>query len=242
VTAPPGPPAAPRPTPGPDAAPRPTPGPAAGDGWAGYTRALGELHAARAGAASAREAARRERAARHARLADLDATCRSQREQLTALATELRAPLAIGPLTPLPVHPLDWPAGDADARLGEEAVDAVLAETRRVGRLPQLLPQWQSQLARATVVYLGWSLPTVVMVIVLTVARARSWSLLLWFLVLWPLIATVSGAITLDKVSLPRLSPDDAALASTRDRVRRYPWMGVFLSWTVYGIVGTLLQ
>ena len=199
MTAPPGPPAAPRPTPGPDAAPRPTPGPAAGDGWAGYTRALGELHAARAGAASAREAARRERAARHARLADLDATCRTQREQLTALATELRAPLAIGPLTPLPVHPLDWPAGDADARLGEEAVDAVLAETRRVGRLPQLLPQWQSQLARATVVYLGWSLPTVVFIVILLATHhSATWSMQVWFTLVWPAMTAIFGGVGLE--------------------------------------------
>jgi hypothetical protein len=106
--------------------------------------------------------------------------------------------------------PLPWHAGADDARARLAGADAALAEVRRVARLPQLLPQWSSRLARAAVVYLGLTLPNILLVVLLSVAGVRgNTPVLVWFVVIWPLVTAVGGAWLIGRVEAPRLPPTE---------------------------------
>ena len=200
-------------------------------GWERYAGALAEVHAARAAVTTGHHGLARRRAERLARLHELDAGLRARQERLQALAAGVRAPLAADQLAALPVPPMPWPQADADARGRSAAADAALAQARRVARLPQLLPQWSSQLARCAVVYAGFTIPAV-MLVSLTFQVKDNQPLLLWFAVGWPLITAIGGAAVIGRVSLPRWPPDEAERLATRPQpVRRHPWLGVLIAW-----------
>jgi hypothetical protein len=212
-------------------------------GWEGYASALERLHEARAAVTAGRLGSARRGAERQARLRALDAALAAQHTELHALAEDLRAPLTAADLGPLPVPPLPWATADADAQARLGAARAALAEARRVARLPQLLPQWSSELARAATVYLGFTLPNVGVVVALSAAGVHENSgALLWFGVIWPLVTAVGGAATLSRAGLPRLPPGDPyALARPRP-MRRYPWLGVLVAWASWLVPGGLLD
>jgi hypothetical protein len=231
-------------------------------GWPAYAGALADLHAARAGLAAGRQGAARGRAERAARLAALDAALQAQQAELRALAADLRAPLTDADLQPLPGPPLPSPslpgpslpgpplpgdatgAAEADAQARLESAAAALAEARRVARLPQLLPEWSGDLGRAAVVYLGFAVPNVLLVVALSVTGVHgSSAALLWFVVIWPLVTAVGGAVTVSRTAAPRLPPDEPAALLTRLRPpRRYPWLGVLVAWASWLGPGWLLD
>jgi hypothetical protein len=215
------------------------------DAWEQYAVALTGLHTARRAVTESTLSARQRRAARTAELERLSGDLQAQRERLQGLATELRAPLSAEQLTPLPgAPPLPWEAADHDARARIGGADAAVVDARRVARLPQLLPQWSSQLARATVVYLGFTLPNIAFVVLLSLAGVHgSTPVLVWFVVIWPLTTAIGGATTLGRVEKPRLPPDEATLHLARLKPpRHYPWLGVLLAWAGWLIPGWLMD
>ncbi|HEY6798007.1 MAG TPA: hypothetical protein VI248_25305 [Kineosporiaceae bacterium] len=220
-----------------------TPGVRTG-GWEAYARALTDLQLARRHELADRAGSARRRAERQARLRDLDAALRAQQAELRALAADLRAPLSPDDLGPLPVPPLDGLAADADAQARLEGAQAAMAEARRVARLPQLMPEWSGTLGRAALVYLGFAVPNVVVVVALSVAGVHgSSAALLWFAVIWPLVTAVAGGVLLGRARAPRLPPDEpsTALAGLRP-ARRYPWLGVLMAWASWLVPGWLLD
>lgn len=218
-------------------------GRSAGDPWQRYADALGHLHAARAAVVRGRAGELARQAARQETVTELAAEVALGRERLAEIATDLRAPLAPGDLTPLPgAPPLPWDDGAADARARLAAADAAVVEARRVARLPQLLPQWSSQLARAAMVYLGFTVPAIVLV-ALTFQVKGNQSLFLFFVVGWPLVTAIGGAIVLSRVSLPRERPDEAERLLTRLRPpRAHPWLGVLIALLATYLTQQLLE
>jgi hypothetical protein len=216
--------------------------------WDGYATALADLSAARRAVAAGHRGAQERRAGRRARVHELAGDLQAQQARLADLAGRLRAPLDAADLTPEPAPPLPWAeaAKDAEARL--RAADAALAEAERVARLPQLLPQWSGDFGRAAVVYLALTVPNVVLVSMLSVAGVKgSTAAAFWFIVGWPLLTAIAGSLIIERVSIPRLPPDDDHLAVRaalvrRRSPRRYPWFGVLVAWAGWLIPGWLLD
>jgi hypothetical protein len=170
-----------------------------------------------------------------------------QRGRLEELARQVRAPLPPDHATPLPAEPLPWEAAAADARARVEEADAAVVEARRVARLPQLLPDWSGDLGRAAVVYLGFVLPNLVPLVVLSAAGVHeNAAVAFWFVVAWPLVTAVGGALVIGRVSRPRIAPEDdpdaVRPAATRRRIRRYPWLGILMAWLGWFVPGWLLD
>jgi hypothetical protein len=216
--------------------------------WDGYLVALDGLHTARAAAARHRTGIHHTIAARDRELGELAVALAGQRERLLELGTALRAPLPADELTPLPgAPPLPWDAGDADARARLRTADEAIEEARRIGRLPQLLPQWSGQLARSAVVYAGFTLPALLLVS-LTFRVKDVGALTFFFAVVWPLVTAIAGAVVIGRVSLPRLPPAEGRQhAATLRPLRRHPWLGVLIAlagslstqWLLEQLLGT---
>jgi hypothetical protein len=198
--------------------------------WAGYAAALDDLHTARSAVTGSRRGARSLAADRDRRAGELGAALQEQAERLSGLAKELGEPLDPSRLDPLPgAPPLPWEAGEADGRARVRAADEAIAEARRVGRLPQFLPQWSSQFGRAAVVYAGFSIPAIALV-TLTWWVHDNQALLIFLAVVWPLVTAIGGAIVLGRVARPRLERDESEQLLERLRPpRRYPWLGVII-------------
>jgi hypothetical protein len=222
-------------------------------GWDAYADALSRVQVALA-TADRTAAAERERLAARAELVRTSAAELDQRHQaLTDLAAELDAPLDPSRLTPLaderlPVAQLrvgdestgedPWDRGARDQQRLLAAVDAALAEARRVAGLPQLLPQWSSRLARAAVVYAVVAAPSLVLTVLLSAAGVTgNDAVLLWFLVVWPLVTAVTGRLLLGRLGAPRLPHEPSP-----PRLPRYPWLGVLLAWALWWIPGWALD
>jgi hypothetical protein len=216
-------------------------------GWDRYAGALADLHAARRAVAAEQRGDAERRAARRAQVHELAAALVEQGGRLAELARQVRAPLPADHAAPLPVEPLPWDAAAAEATARVAAADAAVTEAHRVARLPQLLPDWSGDLGRAAVVYLGFVLPNLVPLVLLSVAGVHeNAAAAFWFVVVWPLVTAVGGAIVIGRVSRPRIAPEDDPDAvpspATRRRTRRYPWLGVLLAWLGWFVPGWLLD
>ena len=198
--------------------------------WGRYAAALDELNSARRAVVDDRSRADARVAVRREVLAELATATDDRRERLQRLAVDLRAPLPTAQLTPLPGAPaLPWTAGEADARGRLTATDDALEEARRVGRLPLLLPQWTSQLARAAMVYALASVPAAVLV-ALTFRVKNNGALEVWFGLILPVVTAIVGAAVVGRVSRPRLPEADTDLLVTRLRPpRAHPWLGFLI-------------
>ena len=203
-----------------------------------YLYALGDLHAARSAVSHGRARSSQEVAARQRTLRELDSRLVAQRDRLAELATDLRSPLPADAFTPAPVEPLPWPSGGADAAAHLGTADAAVTEARRLGRLPQLLPTWSSQFARAIIVYLTFTLPVISLVSVTSSIHANE-ALKIWFAVVWPLVTAIGGGLLVARLSRPRLEPSESEQVLTRLKpVRHYPWLGVLFAWGSWLITG----
>jgi hypothetical protein len=228
-----------------------------GDGWAGYAKALGVLHSARDAAYQAHLTAQRAKAEREAEASHLTARLGEQQRALVGLATQLKAQLSAPDLAPSAVPPLDGPAALADLRARVDAADAALVEARRVARLPQLLPEWDSRFARAAVVYAGFGIPSFMLTILLSMIGVHeNTAVLIWFAVIWPLVTAFGGGAVVVQVTRPRQAtekpgdatdPDDRELQSialpmlaVRERV--YRWFGLLVAWASWLVPGAILD
>jgi hypothetical protein len=200
-------------------------------GWPDYATALDALHRARDAVVRAEGGARSRRAAHEQAVHQLAVALADQGERLSTLADDVHAPLPPDARAPLPgAPPLPRDAAEADARERVRVADEALAEARRIAGLPQFIPEWSSQLARAAVIYLVLAVPAVLMVVLTFRVKDNGW-LMLWFVVVWPLVAAIAGAALLARVSRPRIPPDATESLARRLRPpRNHPWLGFLFS------------
>jgi hypothetical protein len=238
------------------------------DGWTGYAEALGMLHSARDTAYRTHLAARQAEAERKAQVSHLAARLGEQQRALASLAAQLKAPLSATALAPSAVPPLSRPTAVADLRARVDAADAALVEARRVARLPQLLPEWDSRFARAAVVYAGFATPNLFLTILLSLANRLSLiesegkGVFLWFAVVWPAVTAFGGGFVVSRVAQSRLERKTSSPAGNPTNGtggipmsqqiplisqllspnRRYRWFGVLLALACWWLPGMIID
>jgi hypothetical protein len=210
--------------------------------WDGYVAALVTLDARRRAAVQAGVLDARGRAGREAALNALGARLAGQRDALTRLATDLRAPLTDADLAPVaPARRADPTVpGATIATLAADVdlADRALRETETVGRLPQLLPARKGTIARTLGVYVAICLPNAVLAALL--AGVNSWVLVAWFLVVFPLIVLVAGPVVVNRLSAPRLRSEPGALEPGPRRL--FALVGLLLAWASWYVPAELVS
>jgi hypothetical protein len=221
--------------------------------WATYADAISGLH-------RERQQIDRERSAAGAgRVQDLERLgekLAAQRDALEQLGQQLRAhlspadlqPAAVAPVpvpapVPAPAAPVSWEAGATElsgwlARAGDAADEA-----RRTGDRPQLLPGWHSRIARHAVVYAAVVVPNAIFTIGLSLHGVTgSGPLLLWFALVFPVLAAIGGGILAGRLCAPRIlsTPDDGT--SQRGSRRRHRWLAVLFAWASWLVPGFALD
>jgi hypothetical protein len=220
----------------------------AADQWLAYAEALARLHTARDAAVNAHRVTRTAQAKRTAELAHLTNRLGEQHQALLELAARLRAPLTAADLAPAPVPACDSLAAAADLRARLAQTDAAFAAAERVARLPQLLPEWSSPLARAAVVYAGFGVPNLLLTVAFALTgQHSSWLLTIWFLVIWPAVTAFVGGYVVTYVSQPRAARNTPAQPVPFDfrrlsrkwgpPYRRFGMIIAWLSWLIPGII-----
>lgn len=236
--------------------------PGTDDAWTSYAEALGRLHHARDAAYQAFRAGQFAAAERSALLERLAGRLAEQRATLEDLAGRLRAKPGSVDLTPAAVPPLADDAGLTDLHARADDVDGALAETRQAAVLPQLLPDWRSQFARAAVVYTGFAIPSLVLTVLLSLAgvTGHPWTLGGFFIVIWPAVTAFGGGAVVRHVSQPRAGDDltfrqerfdsattfeqktRAVLGKLGHREPLHRWFGVLVAWASWFVTGTILD
>jgi hypothetical protein len=155
---------------------------------------------------------------------------------------------AAGPASPAPEGGRDagWEERNADLGRWLAQADRAADQARSVAALPQLLPGWDSPLARDAVVYGLLALPNAVLTVGLSLLDVHGNAPLLWWYVLiFPVLAAIAGGHLIGRWCAPRTSP--AALEQGRDEPgeaprHRHRWLGVIFAWASWLVPGTGLD
>jgi hypothetical protein len=219
--------------------------------WSVYATALGTLHTARRDAFATFQAASRAEAERAAALERLRTELDAQRTAIEDLATRLRAPAGSISLAPSEVAPADGVTGLADLRTRTADVAQALDTARHVATLPQLLPDWRSQFARAAVVYSAFCVPNLLLALTICLAEflpgRESIAVFLFFAVIWPLVTAFGGGAVVRHVTRARAGEDpfppeeSAGARPSPGRKAGSPLTGSGLSEPLYRWLGLLV-